>query len=108
MTWMPKKRNITYEERSPEIPPAVYQDAVAAKRFYNENWEFWVWSEAQHFNRPLAEVEDACIRGIQKAIYRTRFVYGDAIGKWYENFLDMGDIFRKVSHPEYLKQLGDN
>jgi len=108
MTWMPKKRNVQYSDRPPEIPIAVYQDAVCAKKFYNEDWEFWVWSEAQHYNKPLAEVEDACIRGIKKAILRTRHVYGDKIGQWYEDYLDMGDIFNKVNHPEYIKKLGDN
>lgn len=108
MTWMPKKRNVKYEEKPPEIPDAIYNEALAAKKFFNEDWEFWVWSESQNYNKPLAETEDACIRGIQKAILRAKFVYGDAIGEWYERYLDMGDIFRKVKHPEYQKRLGDN
>jgi len=101
MTWMPRKRNITYQEKPPEIPDAIYQEAVTAKRFYNEDWEFWVHLESVSNNRPVPETEDACIRAIQKAIYRCKLVYGDAIGEWYERFLDMGDIFRKVKHPEY-------
>lgn len=107
MTWMPKKRNIGYSDKPPEIPDAVYQDAIGAKRFYNENWEFWVWAEAQYYNKSLPEVEDACIRGVKKAILRTKYIYGDAIGEWYERYLDMGDIFEKVDHPIYERKLGE-
>lgn len=107
MTWMPKLRNVGHTAKPSEIPLSIYNEAVSAKRFYNEQWEFWVWEEAQRTNLPLPQVEDACIRGIQKAIHRAHLVYGDKIGKWYEEFLDMGDIFRKVNHPTYLKQLGD-
>lgn len=107
MTWMPKKRNVGYQDQPEGIPDYIYSEALAAKKFYNEDWEFWVWSEAQRYNVPLAEAEDACIRGIQKAIFRIQFIYGSQIAKWYEEFLDMGDIFRKVSHPDYIKRLGD-
>lgn len=105
MTWMPKKRNVRYEECPEGIPPWVYTEAVTAKRFYNENWEFWVWDVSRTDNVPVHVAEDACIRGLQKAIYRVKHVYGDAIGEWYERFLDMGDIFRKVRHPDYIKKL---
>lgn len=107
MTWTPKKRNVTYSEKPEGIPEHVFQEAQLAKKFYNEDWEFWVWNEAQRNNRPLAETEDACIRGIQKAIYRIKYIYGDQIAEWYERYLDMGDIFRKVQHPEYLNKLGN-
>jgi hypothetical protein len=107
MTWMPKRRSIQYEEKPPEIPYAVYQQALVAKKAYNENWEFWVWQVSRDDNVPLAVAEDACIRGIQKEILRHKFIYGDAIGEWFERYLDMGDIFRKVKHPDYIKRLGD-
>ena len=106
MTWMPKKRNVRYEDKPEGIPDWVYTEAVTAKRFYNEMWEFWVWDVSRTDNVPLHVAEDACIRGLQKAILRVKLVYGDAVGEWYERFLDMGDIFRKVSHPEYVKKLG--
>jgi hypothetical protein len=51
--------------------------------------------------------EDACIRGIQKEINRLKLIYGDRVGQWFEEFLDMGDIFRKVLHPDYLPKLGN-
>ncbi len=107
MSWMPRLRNVSYSPRPPEIPLPVYNEAVAAKKFYNEQWEFWVYEEAQRNNLPLPKVEDACIRGLQKAIFQIKFVWGDKIARWYEDYLDMGDIFRKVNHPTYLNQLGD-
>lgn len=107
MTWMPKKRNVQYEDKPEGIPDYIYSEALTAKKFYNEDWEFWVWSEAQNHNVPLHIAEDACIRGIQKAIHRVKYVYGDQIAEWYERFLGMGDIFTKVRHPDYIKKLGD-
>jgi hypothetical protein len=103
--WVPKKRNVIYEERPPEIPEWVYTEAQVAKRFYNEQWEFWVWQTSQKDNVPLHIAEDACIRGIKKEILRQYHVYGSKIGRWFEDYLDMEDIFRKVSHPTYLNQL---
>ena len=105
-SWRPKKRNIGYSDKPPEIPDAIYTEALAAKRFYNEEWEFWVWDTARTDNVPLHVAEDACIRGLRKAINRIKFVYGDSIGEWYERFLGMGDIFDKVKHPDYIKRLG--
>lgn len=108
MTWMPKKRNVRYESKPEGIPDYVYQEAMIAKKFYNEDWEFWVWNVSKDYNIPLPQAEDACIRGIQKAIHRVKYVYGDKIASWYERYLDMGDIFRKVNHPTYLNQLGED
>jgi hypothetical protein len=105
-SWQPKKRNIGYSEKPEGIPDAIYTEALAAKRFYNEQWEFWVWDVSRTDNVPLHVAEDACIRGLQKAINRIKFVYGDRVGEWYERFLDMGDIFQKVKHPDYIKRLG--
>lgn len=106
-TWMPKKRNIVFEERPDAVPEWVFIQAQTAKRQFNENWEFWVWAVSQDYNCPLAIAEDACIRGIQKEILRHKLVYGDSIGEWFERYLDMKDIFSKVTHPTYVKQLGD-
>lgn len=103
--WMPKARNVVYQPRPPEIPEWVYDEALAAKRFYNEQWEFWVFLVSRQDNVPLNVAEDACIRGIKKEILRMYHVYGDKIGKWFEDYLDMGDIFNKVSHPIYLNKL---
>ena len=107
MTWMPQRRQIQYQSKPIEIPQEVYTEALTAKRFYNEEWEFWVWQTAQDYNISVALAEDACIRGIKKAILLAYTVYGDRIGRWYEDFLDMSDIFSKVNHPIYLKKLGD-
>lgn len=106
--WRPKRRNTYYQEKPEEIPDWVYTEAVTAKRFYNENWEFWVWQTAQDNNCSIAEAEDACIRGLRKAILQMHVVYGEKIGKWYEDYLQMGDIFSKVAHPTYLPKLGYN
>lgn len=107
MTWMPKRRSVYYAEKPPEIPDAVYQQALVAKRAYNENWEFWVWQVSIQDNVPLNVAEDACIRGIKKEVLRHKFIYGDKIGEWFERFLDLGDIFNKVKHPDYIARLGD-
>lgn len=104
-TWQPKLRNCRYQERPKEIPLPVYNEALCAKRYYNENWEFWVWQTSKEYNVSVAEAEDACIRGLKKSILQIYFVYGDKIGRWYEDFLDLGDIFTKVNHPIYLNKL---
>ena len=106
LTWKPNKRNITYAERPEWVPNEIYQVAVTSKRKYNEDWEFWVWEVAQNYNVSQAEAEDACIRGIKKEFYKIRFIYGPRVGQWFEEYLDMGDIFSKVKHPEYLPELG--
>jgi hypothetical protein len=105
-SWRPKKRNVRYQECPEGVPDWVYTEAVAAKRFYNEDWEFWVWQTAQEHNCSMAEAEDACIRGLQRTLNCIIVVYGDKIGRWFEDYLDMGDIFRKVKHPEYIPELG--
>jgi hypothetical protein len=107
-SWRPKKRNCYYGVKPDNIPEWVYTEAVTAKRYYNENWEFWVYQIAHQNNCSQAIAEDACIRGLKKSILMIYVVYGDSIGKWYEEFLDMKDIFDKVSHPIYLPELGYN
>ena len=106
-SWRPKRRSVTYAPCPEGIPEAVYTEAMAAKYQFNENWEFWVWQVSKQYNCPLPIAEDACIRGIKKEILQFHLVYGDKIGTWFENFLEMGDIFTKVSHPIYLPKLGD-
>lgn len=106
-TWKPSIRNITFEDRPDFIDKSVYVEALAAKRFYNGMWEYWVFEESQKANVSQAIAEDACIRGIKTAINRIKFIYGDKVGQWYEDFLDMKDIFTKVKHFEHVKKLGD-
>lgn len=105
-TWRPSQRNIKYAEKPDWVPDHIYNEAMAAKRAYNRDWEFWVWSTSQDFNVPVHVAEDACIRGIKKEFYKYSLVHGEKIGKWFEEFLEMGDIFNKVKHPEYEKKLG--
>lgn len=107
-SWRPKKRNVRFEEKPEGIPDWVYTQAVVAKKTYNEDWEFWVFNTSLDYNCSQAEAEDACIRGVKKEFLRYRLVYGDKIGQWFEDFMGMGDLFTKVKHPEYLKQLGDS
>ena len=107
-SWRPKKRQVYYGDQPEGIPDWVYTEAVAAKRAYNEEWEFWVWKVSQEYNCSVALAEDACIRGIKKAILQIQLVYGPKIGRWFEEYLAMGDIFNKVNHPIYLPQLGDS
>lgn len=104
--WKPSLRNCTYEERPEWVPDEVYKSALAAKRTYNSGWEFWVWQVAQDYNVSQALAEDACIRGLIKEINRTRLVYGDKIGNWWEDFMDMKSLYAKVSQPLWIPELG--
>lgn len=104
-SWQPKKRNVRYYDRPEWVPDWVYTEAQIAKKCYNEDWEFWVYQVSLEHNCSQAEAEDACIRGLKKAILQLYVVYGPKVGKWYEDFLEMGDIFTKVSHPNYIAQL---
>ena len=105
MTWQPKLRQIRFTEKPEWIPQEIYLEAMTAKRFYNEQWEFWVYLVSQEHNCSQAIAEDACIRGIKKELAKIKYVYGDKIGTWYEQFLDMSDIFDTVKHPVYTKKL---
>jgi hypothetical protein len=102
-SWRPKRRQVYYTEQPDFVPDWVYTEAVTAKRFYNENWEFWVYLEATQANVSQAKAEDACIRGLKTALDRTDFVFGPQVGKWYREFLDMDDILNKVVHPIYTE-----
>jgi hypothetical protein len=105
MSWRPKKRNVTYSAKPDYIPEWVYTEAVAAKRHYNEGWEFWVYQVSIEYNCSQAVSEVACIRGVQQAINRLYLIYGPKIGKWYEEYLDLGDLLKKVIHPTYIAEL---
>ncbi len=102
MTWMPKLRQVKFSPKPDYVPDWVYTEAMCAKRFYNAEWELWVFLEAQKANVSQAVAEDACIRGIKTAMDRLDFIYGPKIAAWYKEFLDMGDLFQKVRHPEYI------
>jgi len=106
MSWKPSKRNCVFPEKPDWVPEDLYLIAKAAKNNYNVEWEFWVWRTSIDHNCSMALAEDACIRGIKKEINRMYHVYGPSLGKWFEDYLDMGDIFRKVKHPEYVAELG--
>ena len=105
MTWVPKLRQIILQPKPDFVPDWVYTEAITAKRFYNAEWEFWVFKIAQDYNCSQAKAEDACIRGIKKELAKMKFVYGDKIGKWFEEYLDMDSVFATVKHPEYTKKL---
>lgn len=104
--WKPTLRNCTYHEKPDWVPDWVYTTAMSAKYNYNDRWEFWVHKVSLDNNCSVALAEDACIRGIKQEINRFKFTYGDKIGTWFEQFLEMSDIFDKVKHPEYIKVLG--
>lgn len=107
-SWRPNKRKaVQFSDQPDFVPDAIYQEAKAAKKFYNEEWEFWIWNVARDYNCSVPEAEDACIRGLKKTLLQVHLVYGDKIAKWYEDFLEMGDIFSKVNHPIYLPKLGE-
>lgn len=104
-SWRPKRRSVKYQGKPDYVPEWVYIEAMQAKKFYNEEWEFWVYRTAIDHNVSQAEAEDACIRGLYKVFLQIQVVYGPKIGKWYEDFLEMGDLFEKVNHPQYLPYL---
>src|SRR5258708_812806 len=101
--WRPKKRQVYYQDAPAWVPGEVYTEALSAKRFYNENWEYWVYLVSQDNNVSQAVAEDACIRGLKKVMDQIDFVYGPKVAKWYREFMEMGDIFNKVIHPEYTE-----
>lgn len=101
MSWRPRFRQVIYRERPEWVPEWVYVQAQVAKRQYNENWEFWVYTVSRDYNCSQAIAEDACIRGIKKEIDQLDFVYGPKIAKWFREYLDMDSVISLVKHPEY-------
>lgn len=100
-SWRPKKRDVYYQDKPEWVPGWVYTEALAAKRFFNEHWEFWVDKVSHDYNCPLPIAEDACIRGYKKAIDQVDFVYGPKIAKWYREYMEMDALLSKVVHPVY-------
>lgn len=105
-SWKPNLRKCEFQPKPDFVPEEVYKEAVALKRHYNAEWEYWVWNVSEDFNVSQAEAEDACIRGIQKAFNQVYLIWGDKIGTWFEQFMELGDLTRKVDHPIYLPELG--
>lgn len=105
-SWKPSLRKCEFQPKPDFVPEEVYKEAVALKRHYNAEWEYWVWNVSEDFNVSQAEAEDACIRGIQKAFNQVYHIWGDKIGTWFEQFMELGDLTRKVDHPIYLPELG--
>lgn len=96
-SWRPKASHMDVVPPKPEwVPDWVYTNALSARHQYNTNWEMWVYMVSVQNNKPLAETEDACIRGIKKMFLQNRYVYGDKIGQWFEDFMDMDSIFSRV------------
>ncbi len=104
--WKPSLRNCTYEARPDWVPEEIYKSALAAKRTYNSMWEFWVYQVSQDYNCSVPQAEDACIRGLIKEINRIRLIYGDKIGNWWEDFMDMKSVYSKVQQPLWVPELG--
>lgn len=102
-SWRPTKRAVYYQDRPEWVPKWVYTEAVTAKRFYNEDWELWVYITSKDNNVSQAIAEDACIRGLKKAMDQIDFVYGPKVAKWYREFMEMDEILNKVKHPEYTE-----
>lgn len=106
-SWKPSVRKIRMHPQPDWVPDAVYTEAVAAKRNYNEKWEFLVYQTSLDYNVSQQLAEEALLRGLIKEFYKMRVIYGDKIGIWFEDFMEMGDIFRKIKLPEYKAQLVD-
>lgn len=113
-TWRPSLRKMIIQEKPDWLPEEIYKEAMAHKRHYNAEWEYWVWAVAEAHNCSQAVAEEACIRGIKKEFYKTRVAYtktygtelGNRIGLWFEQFMEMGDIFDKFRYPDYVPELG--
>lgn len=105
-SWKPNLRKCEFQPKPDFVPEDVYKEAMALKRHYNAEWEYWVWNVSEDFNVSQAEAEEACIRGIQKAFNQVYLIRGDKIGTWFEQFMELGDLMRKVDHPIYLPELG--
>lgn len=105
LSWRPSKRNIRFQPKPDWVPEDVYKEALAAKRNYNERWEFFVWLTSQEYNVSQQVAEEACLRGLKKEFLKMRVIWGDKVGIWFEDFMEMGDIFRKIKLPEYKTQL---
>lgn len=95
--WTPNEhRTLEYKPKPEGIPDWLYNEALAAKKQYNEGWEFWVQDVANTHNVTFGQAEIACIKGIDKACQRIYHLYGPRLGKWFVDYLEMESIFNKV------------
>lgn len=106
-SWKPSIRTCVFQEKPDFVPDEVYKEALGHKRHYNERWEFWVYLVSKDFNCSQAEAEEACIRGIKREFLKMRFIWGDRIGQWFEEFMEMDGVFKNIKLPEYLPKLID-
>ncbi len=98
-SWTPNEhRTVGYKPKPENIPDFLYNEAVAAKKQYNENWEFWVQDVANTHNITFGQAEIACIKGIDRACQNVLSVYGPRLGKWFVDFLEMESVFSKVKN----------
>lgn len=98
-TWTPNEyRTVSYQPKPEAIPDWLYSEALAAKKQYNEGWEFWVQDVANTHNITFGQAEIACIKGIDKACQNIKIQYGPRLGKWFIDFLEMESIFEKVKN----------
>ncbi|OHE79021.1 MAG: hypothetical protein A3F67_10950 [Verrucomicrobia bacterium RIFCSPHIGHO2_12_FULL_41_10] len=95
--WSPKPHKVKYPAKPKEVPEWLYNEAKAAKRQYNENWEFWVYETAKQHDVSIEEAERACIRGISRELFKIKLIYGSMLAGWFENYLEMSSIFEKVN-----------
>lgn len=99
--WKPTLRNIIFQEKPDWVPEWVYTEALAAKRYYNAGWEFWVYDVSRTNNVSQDKAELACARGIVTSINQLDYIYGSKLAKWFKEFLEMDGILDKIKHPEY-------
>lgn len=106
MNWKPSIRNIKIYDRPDWIPEVVYTEAVGAKHNYNARWEYVVHRTALDYNVSQQVAEEAMLRGLDKEFKKMRVIWGDKIGKWFEDFMEMGDVFAKIKLNDYHAKLG--
>jgi hypothetical protein len=104
--WIPRERNCVYQERPDFVPEEVYSEALAAKRHYNANWEWWLFDTMKQYNCSEAEAFEACKRGVLKEFLKWDVIYGYRIGKWTREFMEMDDIFNGLKTPNYKMEIG--
>lgn len=106
MSWKPSIRNIKLYDRPDWVPEVVYTEAVGAKYNYNAMWEFVVHRTASDYNVSQQIAEEAMLRGLDKEFKKMHVIWGDRIGQWFEDFMEMGDIFTKIKLNSYQAKLG--
>lgn len=109
--WEPDpNRVVRYNPRPKWVPESIYNEAVAAKKHYNEGWEGWVLDVSRRFNVTFEQAEIACLKGIKREAEYMKVVYGPKFGQWFIDYLEMDGIFDKVAklvvHSEGEQQNG--